>query len=466
MHLSNQTDTIYAIATPPGIGALAIIRLSGKDAFSITNKIFETKSGKHKDFENVKPYTIHFGNILLNGKTLDEVLISVFKGPNSFTGENTIEISTHGSPFIQQELLKLLSGLGARSAEPGEFTLRAFLNGKLDLSQAEAVADLISSQHAVAHKTAINQLRGGYSSKMQQMRQQLIDFASLLELELDFAEEDVEFANRDQLTQLVNVLFQEVARLQSSFEVGNVMKQGIPIVIAGKPNTGKSTLLNTFLQDDKAIVSSIAGTTRDVVEDKMIINGYLYRFIDTAGLRKTDDEIEKIGVVKSYEQVDKASLVLYMIDPTQSDLSNTANEISDFLIKTQISKDHLFIVLNKSDLLSKDAIEEYQKHFENLICISAKQETNIDLLKSKIVDFTTTHFTNEDIIITNARHAEALNKAGIALDKLLNGLKLKHTSDILAFELKQALHYIGEITGTIYTDDLLANIFSKFCIGK
>ena len=312
MHLPNQADTICALATAPGLGAIAVIRVSGPNTFKIIEAVFKTKKGKSKDFKTITSHTLHFGDIVLDNQTLDEVLISVFKNPHSYTGQDTIEISCHGSTYIQQQILQLLQQKGARLAEPGEFTLRAFLNGKLDLSQAEAVADLISSQHASAHQTAMQQLRGGYSHAIQELRTQLLNFASLIELELDFAEEDVEFANRDQLSKLVHELLKSVRTLRESYATGNALKNGIPVVIAGKPNVGKSTLLNALLNDDKAIVSDIAGTTRDVIEDQLVIDGYRFRFMDTAGLRSTGDVIEKLGVERSYEYARKASIIMYL----------------------------------------------------------------------------------------------------------------------------------------------------------
>ncbi|MBL7923475.1 MAG: tRNA uridine-5-carboxymethylaminomethyl(34) synthesis GTPase MnmE, partial [Bacteroidia bacterium] len=327
MHLPSRSDTICALATAPGSAALAVIRVSGPASLAIAQQVFRTGQGKRKNFETIRPYSLHYGQVVEDARVIDEVLLSVFRSPHSFTGEDSIEISCHGSVFIQQEILRILQRSGARMAEAGEFTLRAFLNGKMDLSQAEAVADLIASEHASAHQAALQQLRGGYSDTMQALRRQLIDFASLLELELDFAEEDVEFANRDQLLGLVQGLQREVIRLQQSFAAGNVMKNGVPVLIAGKPNVGKSTLLNALLNEERAIVSDIAGTTRDVIEDHLVIDGIRFRFMDTAGLRQTSDHIEQLGVERTLQQAGKAAVLVYVCDPAQSNPEDALQEI-------------------------------------------------------------------------------------------------------------------------------------------
>lgn len=464
MRLSSESDTIYALATPAGSGALAVIRLCGKEAFNIGTQAFRTVKGKAPDFEKLKGYSIHFGHLLNENDVVDEVLMSVFKAPHSYTGEDILEFSCHGSIYIQQQILHLLNKLGARIADPGEFTRRAFLNGKLDLSQAEAVADLIASSHASAHKTALQQLRGGYSSLISALRGQLVDFASLLELELDFAEEDVEFANRDKLIELVNSLLSEIRKLRESFSQGNAMKEGIPVVIAGKPNTGKSTLLNALLNDERAIVSAIAGTTRDVIEDAMIIHGRKFRFMDTAGLRATEDVIEKIGVEKTYSHASKATLALYLCDPLQSSVPELLHEIGNF--QKRVGDDiRILPVINKIDSVDANQLNEYSEKLPDALFISAKNHEHLDQLKDRLVEMVT--FSEGDsMVVTNARHAAALQASQADLERLLDGINNGLSTDLLAFECRQALHYLGEITGEIYTEDLLTNIFSRFCIGK
>ena len=464
MKNSIQQDTICALATPAGMGALAVIRLSGPDALKIGSEIYRTRKGLVKDFEKAKGYTLHFGNLMDQNQIVDEVLLSIFKNPNSYTGEDLLEFSCHGSVYIQQQVLCLLIKQGARMANPGEFTQRAFLNGKMDLSQAEAVSDLISSSHESAHQAAIKQLRGGYSTVIAALRAQLIDFASLLELELDFAEEDVEFANRDKLRELINTLLKEISALRNSFHEGNAMKEGIPVVIAGKPNTGKSTLLNALLNDERAIVSSIAGTTRDVVEDTLVIQGRKFRFMDTAGLRISDDTIEQIGVERTYTHAAKSSLALYLCDPTQSNYSELIEEINAF--KQKIENDISIIpVINKIDTVDDDKLNEYRL-LTSALFISAKNKVQIDQLKNEIVKSLKFNEEGDSMLVTNARHASALAAAQQDLERLLEGMNNQLSTDLLAFECRHALHHLGEITGHIYTEDLLVNIFSKFCIGK
>ena len=465
MHLPNQADTICALATAPGLGAIAVIRVSGPNTFPIVESVFKTKKGKVKNFEIIASHTLHFGDIILEDQTLDEVLISVFKNPHSYTGQDTIEISCHGSTYIQQQILQLLQQKGARLAEPGEFTLRAFLNGKLDLSQAEAVADLISSQHASAHQTAMQQLRGGYSHAIQELRTQLLNFASLIELELDFAEEDVEFANRDQLSKLVNELLKSVRTLRESYATGNALKNGIPVVIAGKPNVGKSTLLNALLNDDKAIVSDIAGTTRDVIEDQLVIDGYRFRFMDTAGLRATGDVIEQLGVERSYEYARKANIILYLCDPAQSTSKEIEGEITD--LQNKVGEDKFILtVVNKCDLHDQSKLVDYST-LPNVIFIAAKTQLHLEELKKQlIIGSGVASLENENQLVTNARHEGALAKAEEALVRVITGMHSNLTSDLLALDLKDAIYHLGLITGEIYSDDLLGNIFSKFCIGK
>lgn len=463
--IADTTDTICALATPAGTGALAVIRLSGKNSFLIADKIFRRKNGKSFDFGKAKGYSIHFGYLTDGSEIIDEILASVFRSPHSYTGEDIIEFSCHGSVFIQQQILQLLTKEGARLAGPGEFTLRAFLNGKMDLSQAEAVADLISSSHASAHKSALQQLRGGYSSLIASLRQQLVDFASLLELELDFSEEDVEFANRDKLRELIKVLLTEIRRLKESFAEGNAMKEGIPVIIAGKPNTGKSTLMNALLQDDRAIVSDIAGTTRDVIEDALVIEGRKYRFMDTAGLRITEDVIEKIGVEKTYAHAAKASLALFLCDPLQSTPEEFKEEIKMFSARSG-NNTKVLPVINKTDLVKGDALDAYMDQFPDALFISAKDNPHQAELRDAIVAATSIEIADDSMLVSNARHAGALAAAENALMRLLEGINSGLSTDLLAFECRQALQHLGEITGEIYTEDLLANIFSRFCIGK
>ncbi|MEP7264917.1 MAG: tRNA uridine-5-carboxymethylaminomethyl(34) synthesis GTPase MnmE [Bacteroidota bacterium] len=458
----DRKDTVCALATPAGQGAIAVIRLSGMKAFPITQNIFRGKKGMPLDIAKVKSHTLHFG-VLTDGDVLiDEVLISIFKAPHSYTAEDTVEISCHGSIYIQQQVLQLLTKNGARQAEPGEFTLRAFLNGKMDLSQAEAVADLIATQDEAIHRIALQQLRGGFSSEIKQLREALIGFAALIELELDFAEEDVEFANRDQLNVLVTTLQNKVATLLDSFSKGNVLKNGIPVVIAGKPNVGKSTLLNALLNEERAIVSEIAGTTRDVIEDELVIAGYRFRFLDTAGIRDTEDVIEKMGVARTQEQIVKASIVIYMIDGSVFHTRDYINEIN--AVKSQLtSAQHLIAVVNKKDLVNAEDLTLT----ENLLFISAKQLSGIDILKEALLSqVKLTSGTGNESLVINARHAASLDAANKELLAILSGIKNKLTTDLLASHIRQALHHLSEITGDIYTDDLLEHIFSKFCIGK
>jgi len=462
---SLNTDTIVALATPQGIGAIGVIRLSGPKAIEICNAVFGTKSLKKKNLTEAASHTIHFGVIHDGDVVLDEVLASIFKAPNSYTSENTVEISCHGSPFIQQQIIQLFIRNGARMANQGEFTLRAFLNGKLDLSQAEAVADLISSNSATSHQVAMQQMRGGFSNKIKLLRQNLIDFASLIELELDFAEEDVEFADRTDLKNLVSSIQRIVQRLIDSFEVGNVIKNGIPVAIVGKPNAGKSTLLNALLEEERAIVSDIPGTTRDVIEDEINIEGVQFRFIDTAGIRETNDIIESIGVEKTYEQIKLSSIAIYLFDAheiTASELKLIVNDITPHLHNSQ-----LVLVANKIDKEDLDYTKREFSAFPEMLFISAKERTGIDEFKKhmvKLFDNRTVNVT--ETIVTNARHVEALRHTNSALIKVLEGLNHNVSGDFLAMDIRQALHYLGTITGEISSDDLLANIFSRFCIGK
>ena len=457
-----SSSTICALATAPGIGAIAVIRLSGEDAINICNKVFFGK-----DLTQVATHSAHFGTIRNGDKIVDEVLLTVFKGKKSFTGENSVEISTHGSPYIQQQVIQLLITNGAESAGPGEFTLRAFLNGKLDLSQAEAVADVIASNSETSHELAMSQMRGGFSTEIQKLREQLIHFASLIELELDFGEEDVEFADRDDLKELVSKLNNVLSKLINSFDYGNVIKTGVPVAIVGEPNVGKSTLLNALLNEERAIVSDIAGTTRDIIEDEMILNGVSFRFIDTAGIRETTDTIESLGIEKTFQKLDQASIVLLLVDASEIYREQLLVDIQKIKDRVEGKNKRLIIVANKVDkAASKAIIEAKFEGVENTIFVSAKEKENVKAIEIRLFDFVQSGALNNDVVVTNARHYEALTKANESLAKVLEGLDLNITGDFLAMDIRQALYQLGLITGDITTDDLLDNIFSKFCIGK
>jgi tRNA modification GTPase len=454
--LNSLLDTIVALATAQGISAIAVIRLSGKDAIEITQKVF-----RGKNLLDQATHTVHFGTIVNGNKTIDEVLVAVFKEPNSFTKENAVEISCHGSPVIVKEIIKALLKQGARLAEPGEFTKRAFLQGRFDLVQAEAVADLIHAETDNARQAALNQMRGGFSHQLKQLREELIHFASLVELELDFGEEDVEFAKRDDLAALITKIQTFLTSLIQSFDQGNVIKNGIPTVIAGKPNAGKSTLLNALLNEERAIVSEIAGTTRDVIEDEMQVGGITFRFIDTAGLRETHDVIEAIGVERTKEQMRKASLILYMFDLSTLTDDELSSEI-DALEKLNIP---YFKIGNKMDLADASLLERLRA--TNFIFISASNKTNIEKLKETILDkFKINEVKQGDVLVTNLRHYQNLVQTKESLERVLTGMYNNITGDFLAMDIRQSLHYLGLITGEVTTDDLLDNIFSKFCIGK
>ena len=451
MNYFNPEDTICAITTGGGMSAIAAIRISGAKAITITNSIFS------KDIRYAKSHTIHFGTILDNTDVVDEVLISIFKGEKSFTGEESVEISCHGSVYIQNKIIQLLIGKGCRTASAGEFTMRAFKNGKLDLSQAESVADLIASESEAAHQTALRQLRGGFSSKLQNLRTKLIDFASLIELELDFSEEDVEFADRKQFEDLLEEIKVELEKLIESFKLGNVIKNGIPVAILGAPNVGKSTLLNCLLNEEKAIVSDIAGTTRDAIEDELNIKGFKFRFIDTAGIRETNDTIENLGIKKTMEKAAIAHVVLFLID-ANSNISNQLLELNK--VKDKL-KDKLLIVVNKIDL---NAVKEDLKH---AIFISAKNNEGVETLKERLLTFVNTkELSNNETIVTNLRHYEELQLTLHEINTIINGLHKGISGDFLAINIRQALFHLGSITGVVTTDTLLGNIFGKFCIGK
>ena len=456
MSHQDHTDTIVALATPQGVGALAIIRLSGTRAISITNSVF-----KGSDLEKAASHTLHFGTIRENEKIIDEVLVSVFKAPNSFTKEDSTEISCHGSMLIAQEIIKLLIGKGARLAQPGEFTQRAFLNGKFDLAQAEAVADLIHADSEAARKTAMDQMRGGFSKDIALLREELIHFASMIELELDFSEEDVEFADRSALKKLIQNLLIKINALIGSFDLGNVIKNGVPTVIAGKPNAGKSTLLNALLKEERAIVSEIAGTTRDTIEDEINLGGVTFRFIDTAGLRDTADTIEAIGVKRAKEQMEKASLILYMFDVSTEPLVEIQKTV------TSLKKQPIpFLAIgNKLDLVGESVKSQLKKI--NIHPLIAKSSEGLKELEDAILDKVNARELNtDDTVVTNLRHHQELILTKESLQAVIKAIDSGISNDFVAQDIRHALHHLGLITGQITTDDLLENIFSKFCIGK
>ncbi len=455
-------DTIIALSTAPGIGAISVIRISGPDALKNCATVFYNSAG----IQNLlfgKTHTAHFGTIRADEKIIDEVVVTLFLAPKSFTGENTVEISCHGSTYIQQQILGLFMKQGVRMAKPGEFTMRAFFNGKMDLSQAEAVADVIAADNEAAHRLAMQQMRGGFSKDIQQLRQQLIDFAALLELELDFSEEDVEFANRAQFVTLVKLVQAQLLPLIESFRLGNVIKNGVPVAIAGKPNAGKSTLLNSLLNEERALVSHIAGTTRDAIEEVVNVNGVAFRFIDTAGLRATEDFIEKMGVEKSYEKIKNASILLYVADASLFDNSNDLTEVlktaSDFALP-------FLLVANKSDLCKSPLLEQLKAQ-KNVVLVSAKNKSGMVELKNALSQLL---YEGEESqhsqIVTNLRHYEGLQKANDALEEVLQGLAAKITTELIALDLRRALEFLGELSGEISNEDVLDSIFSRFCIGK
>jgi tRNA modification GTPase len=445
-------DTICALATPNGVGAIGVIRVSGAKSLEIVGKVFS------RSIQSAASHSAHFGTIRnTQGAIIDEVLVTVFQTGKSFTGEESVEIGCHGSPYIQQQIIQLLLQSGCRMADPGEFTQRAYLNGRMDLSQAEAVADLIAAQSRSAHNIAIKQLRGKFSNKLKELREKLIHFASLVELELDFAEEDVEFADRTELKTLVTDVLHYIERLAQSFELGNAIKNGVPVAIVGEPNTGKSTLLNQLLEDDRAIVSNIAGTTRDVIEETLNIEGILFRLIDTAGIRDNAEEIEALGIERSKEMIRKATVVLCMADST---VDGALGRVESWVetLRQDFPEKKIIPVLNKVDVSEKET---------DWLAISAKEGTGIDALRNQLVAAVQGDFdVAEETIVSNARHHDALLRTSEALRKALDGLETGVTGDFVAMDIRQAMFELGQITGDISTDDLLGNIFAKFCIGK
>ncbi len=455
--LSGWDDTIIALATPHGIGAIGVIRLSGSNAIAIVNDLFPSK-----DLQKQASHTIHVGSIKENDKVLDEVVVSLFRNPRSYTGEDVVEISCHGSPYIQEQVINACIRKGARLAKPGEFTQRAFLKGKLDLTQAEAVADLIASNTEASRNTAIHNIRGGFSSILKELREQLIQFAALIELELDFATEDVEFADRTKFYELIDKLSAQTNQLLQSFQLGNVIKNGVNVAIVGKPNAGKSTLLNTLLNENRAIVSEIAGTTRDTIEEVININGILFRLIDTAGIRKSTDEIESIGVEKSMEKMQQADLVLYLFDVLQESQA----EVEASLLQVQQQNKNFIAVGNKLDKIGEDAAQQ-KFSGDGILFISAKANHHIDVLKERLVDKVVQgNVQTESTIVTNARHYAALQEVQKSLDDIKAAMDNQLPGDLLALDIRRCLHYLGEITGEVTNEDKLDYIFSKFCIGK
>ena len=465
-----NTDTICAIATPHGMGAIAVVRVSGVSSFPIVSQIFK-RNGKPFDIGKILSHKAYYGHIVDNGALIDEVLVTFFKGPHSFTGEDSVEISVHGSVFIQQKLLQVLIAHGCRMAEAGEFTRRAFVNRKFDLAQAEAIADLISSESEAAHRVAINQLKGGFSKELQVLRSKLLEMTSLVELELDFSEEDVEFADRSQLKALLQEILGKVNKLKDSFRLGNAIKNGIPVAIVGQTNTGKSTLLNALLGEDRAIVSDIAGTTRDTIEETLNINGILYRFIDTAGLRATDETIEKIGIERSYKKIAEANVVIGMLDATTDyeSMLLSANEIRS---KVDFGHQQLILCINKVDTLvdqGEALLGQLRQDLDNddilVICISAKHKFGLnDLYNTLKHSQPLAH--PDSTLVTNVRHYEALVHANDSLERVQQGLEMNIPTDLVSQDLRQALYHLGSITGEITTDEVLGSIFSRFCIGK
>lgn len=467
-HTFNGSSSIAAISTAPGVGGIAVIRVSGSNAISLCSLIFKSKK-KNFQFINQEAYTISYGSIFNSAnETIDEVLMSVFRAPHSFTGEDVVEIACHGSIYIQQQILQVLVEKGCKLAQPGEFTQRAFLNGKMDLSQAEAVADLIASTSAASHRMSLNQMRGGFSNELIKLRTQLLNFVSLVELELDFNEEDVEFADRTQLLNLATTIEQLISQLADSFRVGNALKNGIPVALVGETNVGKSTLLNVLLNEDKAIVSDIHGTTRDVIEDSININGVTFRFIDTAGIRDTKDKIESLGIERTYKKIEQASIVLWILDCTK--ISEHMEWLTEKIEKKSRGK-KIILVFNKIDKIENEEREVLTQLFEQYegqrIYISAKNRINTDELQNALIEAAQMPEIHPgDVVVNNIRHYEALKNAHAAISRVIDGLNSGISGDFLSQDIRECMHFLGEITGQISNDEILGNIFSKFCIGK
>ncbi len=452
-------ETIVAMATPPGVSALAIIRLSGKNAVSIVDALFPSKSLSQQN-----SHTLHVGFLQQGEKIIDEVVISLFKAPRSYSGEDVVEISCHGSPFIQQEIIAACMEKGARLAKPGEFTQRAFLNGKLDLMQAEAVADLIASNSEASRKAALNNMRGGFSHALKDLREQLITFSALIELELDFSQEDVEFADRTALSNLIEEMQGKTSQLMQSFKLGNAIRNGVSVAIIGKPNSGKSTLLNALLNEERAIVSDIPGTTRDTIEEVVNIDGVIFRLIDTAGIRShSTDVIETVGITRSMEKLKQADIVIYLFDVNKT----SEEDLNKILVDLQTHNDQILLTANKVDLVDETSVRERLRNFAGIIFISAKNKLHIEVLKQRMVDMVLKEkVTNESVIVTNARHYHALQLVDQSLMDVQAGLNNNIPGDLLALDIRRCLHYLGTLTGEVSNEDLLDYVFSKFCIGK
>ena len=461
-----QNDSIIALATPSGIGAISVIRISGEDAINIVSKKFNSISGKK--LKNQKTHTIHLGHVTENNRIIDEVLVSVFKNPSSYTGENVVEISCHGSSYIQQEIIQLFLKNGCRMADNGEFTMRAFLNGKMDLSQAEAVADVIASNSLASHQLAIQQMRGGITNELKDLRSKLLDFAALIELELDFSGEDVEFADRTKFKELVATISSVLKKLIDSFSFGNAMKNGIPVAIIGEPNVGKSTLLNSLFNEEKAIVSEIAGTTRDAIEDELIIEGVAFRFIDTAGIRQTNDIVESIGIRKTFEKAENAQLLIFLIDSNKfvGSKSTFLEEIET--IKNRFPNKRLLLIANKIDSLPEKQRKEITTSVKDILLLSAKEKIGITTLLEELTSLVNKGaLSNNETIVTNSRHFEALNNALNAINSVQEGIDLEISTDLFSIDIRECLRHLGNITGEYDVDkDILGHIFSNFCIGK
>lgn len=464
-----EKTTICAIATSPGMGAIATLRISGNEAVEIVEKVFRP-AGKERLLRQQSANTLHYGVLFDRNEDIDEVIVALFRSPRSFTGEDVVEISCHGSVYIQQRILQLLIDRGAQMAKPGEFTQRAFLNGKMDLSQAEAVADLIASSNAASHKMALKQMRGGFSREIAKLRERMLHFIAMVELELDFSEEDVEFANRKELLNLCTEIEKTISGLADSFKLGNALKNGVPVAIVGETNAGKSTLLNALLNEEKAIVSDIHGTTRDVIEDSINIKGSTFRFFDTAGLRETTDAIEQIGIERSYNKLKEAEIILLVADFTKS-LTDIHSHIQ--LIKNHISEQQqLIIVANKTDQVKREKLSSFMidvslAENEHLVFISAKEKQNLEELKDLLIENSSFHLANEnDIIVSNIRHYEALKNAQTAIRRVLSGINNQISGDFLAQDIREANYALQEVTGDIVHDEILGHIFANFCIGK
>jgi tRNA modification GTPase len=458
----NIQDTICALATPSGMSAIALIRVSGDKAWTIVKDCFTSKKKTA-----MIPRTVYFGEFYHDKMVLDQVLVTYFKRPHSFTGEDMVEISCHGSVYIQKQMMKILIDKGCRYAKAGEFTMRAFLNGKMDLSQAEAIADVIASDSKASLELAITNLRGGVSNAIKKLREQLLHFVSLLELELDFSEEDAEFIDRQSMKQLMTDLHNEIAMLVNSFSTGNAVKNGFPVAIVGRPNAGKSTLLNTLLNEERAIVSEIPGTTRDTIEDTMVIDGQTFRFIDTAGIRKSQNEIERFGVERTYQSIDKAMVVLYVIDALQmEDTDNKMAQIDEIWQKTNRGDKKWLIVVNKSDLLQENMPTQNKYKDVDIVYLSAKNKINIHVLIDKLKEFVSSSVRKDDVLVSNLRHYQALTQSLIALQQAETAFNANLPTDLVASDIRQVLYHLGEVVGEISNEEILGAIFSKFCIGK